>query len=130
MTPRSQRASVSASTTYLVNSNAWADWLVPERPAAEGGTHDSLLRSVDEALCSSIRVVKLQVDVPDELVDLLVELVLARLPDAHRQRLLPIPEAASVLGLTEAALRKHAQRGNVPIVRIGSRVLVDMGELS
>lgn len=53
--------------------------------------------------------------------------LLPHLP-AHpeRRRLVTIAEAAPLLRLSETALRKHVQRGNVPSVKIGARRLVDI----
>lgn len=72
--------------------------------------------------------------VTPEVMEQIVEAVTARvLADLHRgdgRRLLPISAAAKELGMSEAALRKHVQRGNVPSVRVGSRVLVDMEALA
>lgn len=45
------------------------------------------------------------------------------------QRLGTIAEAATLLGISEPAARKHAQRGNLPVVRVGKRVLVDLNRL-
>lgn len=58
---------------------------------------------------------------PPELLDEIANVVEARLLarfEHHTQRLLPIREAATTLGMTEGALRKHVQRGNIPTIRM------------
>ena len=45
------------------------------------------------------------------------------------QRLGTYAEAAAILGLSEAAARKHGQRGHLPLVRVGGRVLIDLDQL-
>jgi excisionase family DNA binding protein len=43
--------------------------------------------------------------------------------------LLSIRKAAEVLGLSPWTIRKHIQRGTLPCVRIGGRVLIEPAEL-
>lgn len=45
------------------------------------------------------------------------------------QRLLALPTAARLLGMTERALRARVTRKQIPIVRIGRRVFVDARRL-
>ena len=42
--------------------------------------------------------------------------------EAEPERLLRVPEAAELLGLTEKALRMRVTRGSIPFVRRGKRL--------
>ena len=71
----------------------------------------------------------LRLELPPELLEELTAEVTRRVLaeiSTTRRNLLPISEAASLLGMTEPALRKHAQRGNIPTIRIGTRILIDI----
>lgn len=63
------------------------------------------------------------------VVGRVTEAVLARLEAERSPRLLPVREAAPLLGLTEHALRGQIARGRVPVHRIGGRILLDVAEI-
>jgi hypothetical protein len=65
----------------------------------------------------------------DDLVTLVAERVVTQLLRDQQRRWLPVREAATELGMSEGALRKHIGRGSVKIDRVGSRILVDMKEI-
>ncbi len=45
------------------------------------------------------------------------------------QKYLTIPEAAPPLGMTEKALRKRIERGQIPYRKFGGRILIPLQEL-
>lgn len=67
----------------------------------------------------------------DELTDTIRAAVRAELKraSADPDRLLPAREAAALIGLSESALRKAAQRGTIPCQRIGRRLRFRAGDL-
>ena len=62
------------------------------------------------------------------VVGRVTEAVLARLEAERSPRLLPVKEAAPLLGLSEKALYVRCSRGELPCYRTGARVLVDPAE--
>jgi excisionase family DNA binding protein len=64
-------------------------------------------------------------DLRQTVRELIQEVLAARESD----RLVTCREAASLLGMSEAALRKAHERGDVAAVRIGRRVRFRVGEI-
>jgi excisionase family DNA binding protein len=54
---------------------------------------------------------------------------LSRGSDASTRRLLTLPEAAEVLHVSGASLRRLIAQGRLPIVRLTRRVLIDVKDL-
>jgi hypothetical protein len=52
-----------------------------------------------------------------------------RLPDPETQPWLSIPDAGAVFGLSRAASYQAAQRGEIPTIRLGKRLLVPTAKL-
>lgn len=52
-----------------------------------------------------------------------------RLPDPEVTPWLSIPEAGAVFGLSRAASYQAAQRGEIPTIRLGKRLLVPTARL-
>ena len=68
-------------------------------------------------------------DLVEEIVETVVERVLTELRRERERRFLPVREAAIELGMSEAAVRKHVARRQLPASRIGSRIVIDMSAI-
>lgn len=58
-----------------------------------------------------------------------VEQGLRQAAPAGDRRFVTVAEAATLLGLTERAVRSHVQRGRLAARRLGTRILIDMDGL-
>lgn len=68
----------------------------------------------------------------DEVIPAINEAVrraIAAAPRADPDRLIDSTEAAALLGMTSSAVRKAAQRGSLPALRIGRRLRFRVGDL-
>lgn len=51
------------------------------------------------------------------------------LPDPHTEPTISIPAAGAIFGLSRAASYQAAQRGEIPTIRLGKRLLVPTAKL-
>lgn len=68
-------------------------------------------------------------EVQDQLKKLIDEAVGAKLSEVLDGEVLTVAEAAIVLSMTEGALRKAVERGQIPCVRMGRRLRFRRSEL-
>ncbi len=68
-------------------------------------------------------------DAEEKLTRLMRRAVRAEIREALSEELLDTEEAAALLNMSEGALRKAVQRGQVPCVRIGRRLRYRRSEL-
>lgn len=65
----------------------------------------------------------------DALADAIAARVAARLRQPDEVRLISVKEAAIYIGRTEKALRNMIAAGTIPVVREGSRIHLDRGDM-
>jgi excisionase family DNA binding protein len=103
-----------------------------DRLALDGGPVPDAARFLMIDLAQGLAEALRHPEVRDFFRDLIADVVREELDDPRNHnpdQLLPVKEAAALLGMTPAALRQAAARGTIPWRRIGRRLRFRRGDL-